>query len=103
MSNRNLGRSRKAAMRGSVSLLALGLLAATGAAYAQSTPDSGAMETVIVTGVRASIKSALQIKKNADTVVEFYLGARYRRVSRQIGLRRVAARSGHHGVASAIG
>jgi len=44
-------------------------LAAAGQAYAQETQQSG-IETVVVTGVRASVKSSLQIKKKADQVVD---------------------------------
>jgi TonB-dependent receptor len=59
---------RKAAMRGSVSLLALAAFAAAVPAFAQA--ESGSMETIVVTGVRASLESAVSIKRNADTVVD---------------------------------
>jgi TonB-dependent receptor len=59
---------RKAAMRGSASLLVLAAFAAAVPALAQA--ESGSMETIVVTGVRASIENAIQIKRNADTVVD---------------------------------
>jgi TonB-dependent receptor len=59
---------------------ALAISVATGVAYAQTTTtpsndqqtngQSHAIETVVVTGVRASVKSAIQIKKNADQLVD---------------------------------
>lgn len=55
---------RKAIMRGSASLLALAAFAAAAGA------QEGSVETVVVTGVRASLESSLQIKRNADTVVD---------------------------------
>ena len=55
---------RKAIMRGSASLLALAAFAAVAGA------QEGSVETVVVTGVRASLESSLQIKRNADTVVD---------------------------------
>ena len=58
---------RKAAMRGSVSLLALAAFALAVPAFAQT---EGSMETIVVTGVRASLESSIQIKRNADTVVD---------------------------------
>ncbi|MBU6296849.1 MAG: TonB-dependent receptor [Alphaproteobacteria bacterium] len=70
MSNYRFGHVRKAVLRGGVSLLTLGLFAASGAAYAQSTSDNGAVETVVVTGFRASLVSAESIKKNADTILD---------------------------------
>lgn len=51
----------------SASALALTLVA--GQAMAQAT-DQGAIETVTVTGVRASLKSALEIKKNSDQLID---------------------------------
>jgi TonB-dependent receptor len=57
---------RKAVMRGSASLLVLAAFAAP--AFAQAGSES--METIVVTGVRASLESAIQIKRNADTIVD---------------------------------
>ncbi len=59
---------RKAAMRGSVSLLVLATIAVAAPAFAQA--GSGSMETIVVTGVRASLESSVNIKRNADTVVD---------------------------------
>ncbi|HUO97318.1 MAG TPA: TonB-dependent receptor plug domain-containing protein, partial [Rhizomicrobium sp.] len=68
MSKSNAG--RKAAMKGSASLLALVAIGFAAPAFAQTSGNEGAMETIVVTGVRASLESALSIKKNADTVVD---------------------------------
>ena len=59
---------RKAAMRGSASLLVLAAFAVAAPAWAQA--ESGTIETVVVTGVRASLESAVNIKRNAETVVD---------------------------------
>ena len=59
---------RKAAMRGSASLMVLAALTAV-PALAQ-TSDTGNVETVVVTGIKASLESAVSIKRNADTVVD---------------------------------
>ncbi|MDE2183689.1 MAG: TonB-dependent receptor [Alphaproteobacteria bacterium] len=67
MSNYGLGRDRTVMLRGSVSLLALVAVLASGAAWAQ---NSDTMETVVVTGVRASLETSQLIKKNADTIVD---------------------------------
>ncbi len=69
MNRSNAGRSRMAVLKGGASLLALAVVALAGSAWAQTTPDAG-IETVVVTGVRASLKSAQLIKKNAETVVD---------------------------------
>jgi len=58
------GSGRKAVMRGGVSLLALAAMAALASAEEQP------LETVVVTGMRASLESAVSIKRNADTVVD---------------------------------
>ncbi|MDE2112560.1 MAG: TonB-dependent receptor [Alphaproteobacteria bacterium] len=52
---------------GSVSAAAIGML--VGPALAQATTDQ-AVETVVVTGIRASLQSAQSIKQNADQVVD---------------------------------
>ena len=54
-------------LNGSASVLALTL--ATGTAYAQDA-SSQVMETVTVTGVRASLQSAQEIKKNSSQMVD---------------------------------
>ena len=41
-----------------------------GPASAQNTGDSNAVETVIVTGVRASVQSAQEVKKNSDQMID---------------------------------
>ncbi|NIK88889.1 TonB-dependent receptor [Rhizomicrobium palustre] len=51
-------------MRGSASLLALTAFAAMASGQEQ------ALETVVVTGTRAALESAVSIKRNADTVVD---------------------------------
>lgn len=57
-------------LKGSVSLVALTAMAVTASsAMAQEKTTDGADE-VVVTGVRKSLKSAQQIKKDADTVVD---------------------------------
>ena len=52
--------------------LALAAFSMTGHAFAQAGPtpgdQPGSLETVVVTGVRASVKSALDAKKNSDQV-----------------------------------
>ncbi len=53
-------------LSGSASVLALTL--ATGGAYAQT--DQQPVETVIVTGIRASMASAIDVKKNANQFVD---------------------------------
>ncbi len=63
----NSSSGRKAAMRGSASLLALAAIAAAAPAWAQA---EGSMETIVVTGVRASLENSIQIKRNADTFVD---------------------------------
>lgn len=70
MSRCSVGLRRKAAMKGGVSLLALVTVGLAAPAWAQANGDQGQVETVIVTGVRASLESAQQIKKNADTIVD---------------------------------
>ncbi len=65
MTNSSFG--RKAAMRGSASLLVLAAIAVAAPAWAEA---EGTLETVVVTGVRASLESAVNIKRNADTVVD---------------------------------
>ena len=63
----NSSSGRKAAMRGSASLLVLAAFAAAAPAWAEA---DNTMETIVVTGVRASLESAINIKRNADTVVD---------------------------------
>jgi len=52
------------------------LMAAGSNAYAADAPgatsatDTGPLEEVVVTGIRAAIESAISVKKNADTIVE---------------------------------
>lgn len=54
----------------SVSLLTVCATALTGVASAQDTAKTGGDTEVIVVGVRKSLKTAQQIKKDADTVVD---------------------------------
>jgi TonB-dependent receptor len=54
------------ALLGSASVLAIGVL--MGPALAQATSDQ--VETVVVTGIRASLQSAQAIKQNSDQVVD---------------------------------
>lgn len=46
------------------------LLMASSSAFAQQTPATGELNTVTVTGIRASIESAISVKRNADSIVE---------------------------------
>ena len=67
---------------GSVSVLALVL--AGGAAYAQdnaATQDNAPVENVTVTGVRASLGNALDIKKDATQVQDSIVAARWRKLA----------------------
>src|SRR6202161_1729978 len=54
---------------------ALAISMMTGAAYGQAAPQtqeaqnqSTTLETVVVTGIRASVKSAIELKKNSDQI-----------------------------------
>ena len=65
-------------LRAGGSLFAIGCLLASAAAHAQDDPSAAAAAdaaaddegAIIVTGIRASLESAQNIKRNADTVVE---------------------------------
>ncbi len=46
------------------------LVAATGAAYAQTAPQTQQLDTVVVTGIRKGIEDAISVKKNKDSIVE---------------------------------
>ena len=66
---------RKTSLTGSVSVVALITMAS--AASAQQTPpaptqtaDNTAIEEVTVTGIRSALDKALDIKRNADGVVD---------------------------------
>lgn len=52
--------------------LAVGLLISHGALLAQGTPEKKAeqLDTVVVTGIRASLQSAVNVKRNASAVVD---------------------------------
>ena len=60
--------SLKGVLAGSASVLAI-LTAAT-PSFAQSTDNSNQPETVVVTGLRYSEEQSLDLKKNADTMVD---------------------------------
>lgn len=51
-----------------LSVIALAISAVTGHAFAQEDPNK--LEAVVVTGFRASLNSALNLKKNADGIVD---------------------------------
>jgi TonB-dependent receptor len=53
-----------------VSLLAVGLLLASNAAYAQDAAEPESGDEIIVTGIRESLANAQKIKKDSDTVVD---------------------------------
>lgn len=54
----------------SVSALALGALAATGAAYAQTAEEENTEDEIVVTGIRSSLRSSQEIKRDADVFVD---------------------------------
>lgn len=54
----------------SVSALALGALAATGAAYAQTAEEESTEDEIVVTGIRSSLRSSQEIKRDADVFVD---------------------------------
>ncbi|MBV8979173.1 MAG: TonB-dependent receptor [Alphaproteobacteria bacterium] len=61
--------SLKAVLAGSASVLAL--VVGTGAAFAQAAqPQGGSIETVVVTGIRASNQRAIDIKHQSVTIVD---------------------------------
>lgn len=59
-------------LRGGASLIAVGCLLASGAAYAQDDEAEEATDedVIVVTGIRGALESAAQIKRNADTFVD---------------------------------
>ncbi len=66
---------RTLALRAGVSLMTLGAMVTGGAVWAQGAPANGASandggQEVVVVGVRRALKSAQDIKKNADTQVD---------------------------------
>jgi iron complex outermembrane recepter protein len=68
-------RHRRALISASSSILGLLMGAGVTAAYAQTAPDPSASsaapeQTVVVTGFRASLRSALNVKRNADVMVD---------------------------------
>ncbi len=68
------GNSIHCAMLGTASVLAMGAFALSTPAFGQAAPGTTAqsaapIETVVVTGIRASLKSAQAIKKNATQIV----------------------------------
>src|SRR5271165_5249168 len=64
-----LGNGAKTVLLGTTILAGLSTaLVATSAAYAQAKDQP--METVVVTGIRASLQSAQSIKQNSDQVVD---------------------------------
>ena len=65
--------SRKAVLRGGVSLAALAAMGVAAPAWSQTTSASNPADTVdevVVVGVRKSLATSQEIKKNADTVVD---------------------------------
>ena len=68
----------KGVLAGSASVLAI--LAASIPALAQSDANGGAMETVVVTGIRASLDRAIDIKRNVDRDRRRRVGGRHRQV-----------------------
>ncbi|CAN5472656.1 TonB-dependent receptor [soil metagenome] len=76
MRNFSFGHGRKAMLRGGVSLVTLAALGATlgmaAPARAQTAADKdvATVDEVVVVGVRKSLETSQQIKKNADTIVD---------------------------------
>src|SRR3954471_15339497 len=69
----DFGQRRKTVLRGTVSLMALAAIGLAGQAYAQETAKSDPndiVDEVVVVGVRKSLETSQNIKKNADTVVD---------------------------------
>ncbi|OYW80086.1 MAG: TonB-dependent receptor, partial [Asticcacaulis sp. 32-58-5] len=66
-------RSVSNALRCSISVAAMMTLAAASGAFAQDAepaPEAGDVETVVVTGYRASLQSALNVKRKADVMLD---------------------------------
>ncbi len=74
--NRTLAASSQLKLGASV--IALLTVFGTGAAYAQAAGEQ--METVVVTGFRASLEKALDMKRNALDSSELDPGRRYREI-----------------------
>jgi TonB-dependent receptor len=72
MSNFRFSQRRKAILRGGVSLVTLAAMGMAAPVWAQTAPaqDATAVDEVVVVGVRQSLATSQQIKKNADTVVD---------------------------------
>ena len=70
MNGRKPGSSPTTAKTFKKSLLALSILALGAPVLAQSDAANQNMEEVIVTGMRSSIQSAQELKRNADTVID---------------------------------
>jgi TonB-dependent receptor len=69
------GNSIHCALLGTASVLAMSAFSLSTPAFGQAAPGATAastapIETVVVTGIRASLKSAQSIKKNADQIVD---------------------------------
>ena len=66
------GNTIQFALLGTASVLAMSAFALSGPAFGQaaSATTAAPIETVVVTGIRASLKSAQAIKKNADQMVD---------------------------------
>ena len=67
------GNSIHFALLGTASVLAMSAFALSGPAFGQAATTSASaapIETVVVTGIRASLKSAQAIKKNSDQIVD---------------------------------
>ena len=71
-SHRNLFNAMRHSLKAGGSLVAIGCLLASGTAQAQDEPaaTSDDENLIIVTGIRASLANAQEIKRNADTVVD---------------------------------
>lgn len=61
---------RKSVLIGSVSMLAIASPALAQVAPAPPVPDPNVADEIIVTGVRASLERAIQVKRQADNHVE---------------------------------
>ena len=57
-------------LRSGASVLALGVMAVAAPAFAQDTDEKQDEPTITVTGIRASLASSQNIKRNSDTVVD---------------------------------
>src|SRR5690606_21831244 len=71
-SSGNLFSAMRHSLKAGGSLVAIGCLLASGTAQAQDEPAATGDDEnlIIVTGIRASLANAQEIKRNADTVVD---------------------------------